>query len=1581
MIDLINKIAEAGILLDIVDGELKLFSGKSDIDADLIAEIKSQKEKIRIYLLESGTLQLTKQQVSKIPVCPESENYPVSDGQRRLWVLNQFEQDSAAYNMVFSKTVEIKEVDIFKMAVNSVLLRHEILRTVFKEDENGELRQVILSPEMLGFEIGYRDFRLAQDGTKAVENYIAKDAYRPFDLEKGPLIRATLLQLADEKFVFYYNMHHIIGDGWSVNVLVRDVLAYYESFAQNKTVVLPVLDIQYKDYAVWQQNQLSSKAYETHQQYWTQQFAASTPVLDLSSDLRRPKLRTSNGKSINTYLSASLSKQLKDFCQQNGGSLFMGLLATLNALFFRYTAERTFVIGCPVAGRSHQDLENQIGFYINTLALKNEVKNTDNFNDLFFTVKQRTLEAYEHQQYPFDRLIEDLVLNRDTSRNPLFDVMLVLQNATESTTSTLQPEDALMELSYKQAASKVDLEFIFEEQGDQISLSLIYNTDIYEQQTVNGLILHFRQLLTALLNYPERNIEEIDFLSGSEKEVLLNEFNDTARDYKKEKTVIDLFHAQVLNNPEGTAVVFDGQKMSYKELDQLSNQFANCLEQDHHIQQGDLVGIKLDRSEWVIVAIFAVLKLGAAYVPVDPEYSSERETHILNDAKVKLLITSEKYQADVRYKLFLIDKSFDVHLYADTIAERKISTGQLVYVIYTSGSTGMPKGVMITHASLMNYLDWGNSFYLGNDLRNGDFGLYTTLSFDLTVTSFFLPLTTGNTLWVFKNNDVQELLKSYLASNISCIKLTPAHISLLKELDIESSSIELAIVGGDSLLQSHIDILRKLNPAIRIYNEYGPTEATVGCMIYEVQFEGGAISIGYPIANTEIYVLNAAHMLQPIGVAGELCIGGEGLAAGYLNRPDLNALKFVPHPFNAGERIYKTGDIARWLPDGNMVFLGRKDDQVKVRGYRIELGEIEASIKQHADLEEVIVLAHENESGEKELMAFFISSKKENISEIRALITKTLPHYMIPSALIQIERVPLTVNGKTDRKALIAMSSLATNDGKSYVAPDNEMESELIKIWEQVLNRNDIGIQDDFFALGGHSLKAIRLITIVHKKYGVKLNVKQIFLNATIKAQAELIMISCKESFDEIHPAAAAAHYPLSFEQRRIWVLSQLEGGSEAFNMPCSFLLNDALDPELFERAIRAVIERHEILRTVFKEDENGEVRQWILRPEEVSPTIQYVDFRNKSWDQIRVYLAEEARFSFDLVNGPLLRMNFLHTDGDKVILNYNMHHIISDGISMQILSNDVISYYNSSKDGQDARPAPLGFHYKDYAVWQKKELKDEKIINQTQFWKNIFKNGIPRVHFPFQKKRPAIYSYEGNSISFSLDKELKSGLTELCSKYKGSMYTTFLFLVKTLIYQYTNATQLMVGSSFSTRIHEGLEKQLGFYINNLPLVTRINPDDTLALFYQNLRDLVFSISEKSWYPLELLVDEIGYKYDAAYPGLFNVLVDYHERNGLSSENESFTSYRYNIPCQFDLSLECFDKADGLVCVFTYNHSLMDEIQMELFKERFLLLVEQLSTSVMDLEQLCLRDLDLDRAVTMLNPGKEKAIFSLEEGF
>ncbi|MFT5822329.1 MAG: amino acid adenylation domain-containing protein/FkbM family methyltransferase [Crocinitomix sp.] len=1477
-------------------------------------------------------------------------SYALSDGQRRLWVLSQFEEGSVSYNLPGSIRLEGEfELDLLQKAFDHLIERHEILRTVFRENSNeadayNEVRQWVLGKENLGFVLEQQDFRKEPNAENLVTAFINEDAYQPFNLESGPLFRATLLQLDDTSFVFYFNMHHIIGDGWSLDLLSKEVFALYEIFKEKQEPNLPELRIQYKDYAAWQLANVASKVFGEYKTYWLKSLAGELPLLNLPSANQRPIVKTSNGNKLSTYINSNVTAKLQNYTQENGGTLFMGLLATWNVLIYRYTAEKSTVVGTPIAGRDHADLQNQIGFYLNTLALKNELNPQEDFNAFYQRLKENTLQSYVHQMYPFDKLVEELELHRDTSRSAVFDVLFTVQNAGEHTAKlalNAQANEKNKNLNADEIVdsgstkAKFDFEFSFLEVADRISLNVVYNSDVYELDTVKSLIQHYKQVLDALLNQPTEKIECLDFLSRAEKQQQLIVFNDKAVAYPKNNTLIELFTAQAKRVPNNVAIVFADKKLTYQELGEQSNQLAHYLNENYKIQPDDLVAIRQERSEWMLISILGVLKAGGAYVPIDPEYPAERISYIETDSDAKLCLDKNELN------------KFKAKQNSYAKSELAIATNEnnLAYVIYTSGSTGKPKGVMVEHKAIVNTI-YAQMAAFG--ITESNHGLeFASFSFDASISEAFIILMAGACLYIIgedERKDPAALVHFINDNEIDIATLPPSYLS---QIDLNAiKGLKKLITAGEA---ANVEKAVAYSEFGTYFNAYGPTETSICGTIYKLEnpLALGTINlpIGTPISNVQTYLLNEAEQLQPIGTIGEICIAGAGLARGYLNQEELSLTKFIANPFKEGERLYKTGDLGRYLPDGNIEYIGRKDDQVKIRGYRIELGEIEQVLSAYSAVEAAIVVTVENQENEKELVAYFTANDSENVLslvELRAYLEQNLPTPMIPAYFVALAEFPITTNGKIDKQALPHPKGLGIASGIEYIAARNEIEEKLVSIWQIALKRDKIGALDGFFALGGNSLKAMRLINEYQKVFNVKLSINDLFLYTSLEAHGNLIESANTVDFVQIPNVSDKNNegYPVSDAQSRLWVLSQFDQGSVEYNMPSSTVLKGDYNLATFKKALEATIDRHEILRTVFKRNKLGEIRQWIVDTTDLKFEVAYEDFRgNTNKDElVQSYINEDAYNTFDLEKGPLLRVALLQVEAEEYVLYFNMHHIIGDGRSIEVLSKDVFAYCEALRQNQTAELPALRIQYKDYSAWQLAQLNGTEAIEHKTFWLNHLSGDLSPIELPSSKLRPLVKTNNGQGLVTSLDAEISDKLKKYTEKKGGTLFMGLLSVWNVLMYRYTGQKDIIVGTPIIGREHFELQDQIGFYVNMLALRNEVNPEESFNDFYQRLKENVLESYTHQQYPFDRLVGDLNPQRDTSRNAVFDMSISYHDTFDVAgiaeekSKDEAIIVTRQS-KSKFDIELHFHEQEEGLAFNLIFNEDVYD---IEMIKDLML---------------------------------------------
>ncbi|REC61343.1 hypothetical protein DRF65_16645 [Chryseobacterium pennae] len=1485
-------------------------------------------------IIEGITKNFTVREYTPIPKAPEQESYPLTPSQQRLWVLSQLEGGSQAYNMPAVVTLRggFNEV-YFEKAFQYLIDRHEILRTSFKSDIlTGEIRQYIAPKEEIHFTIEVLDFAGKNDFE--IEEYLQSANNEVFNLEESPLIRASLLKRDDEENLFFLSMHHIVGDGWSTQVLVSEIVETYNKLLKDGDITINTnvesekvapLSIQYKDYAVWQQEEVKGERYQKAEVYWLEQFEGELPVLELPSYKTRPLIQTYNGDNISHFFSQEFTEKLKKYSEKQGVTLFMTLMAGVKTLLYRYTGQKDIIVGTPIAGREYPDLENQIGLYLNTLALRTRLEEGYNtFNFLLHKEKDFLLSAYEHQIYPFDELVGKLNIKRDSSRSALFDVLVVFQNQSQLRLGGNIRKDIeglqVEEYEYNRKTSQFDVSYMFAEEYDQLKLTIEYNTDIYEAFLIQRMFAHFENLLTKSIEDTEGTtfIEDINYLTGEERHQLLIDFNDTKVDYPSDKTIIELFEEQVCKTPDNVAVVFEDTELSYRELNEQVNQLGDYLRQNYHIVQDDLVAIKLERSEKMIVAILGILKSGGAYVPIDPEYPQERIAYLEQDTNAKVTIDEvflASFQEEIR-------KSQDCYTKDNlTIISRPDS---LAYVIYTSGTTGYPKGVMIENKSVINLiLGQTEEFKLEN---NESVILISNYTFDASVEQIFLALLNGLSLHVVSKeivSDPKDLLNYLTENNITHLHTVP---NILERLDFSNElSLNRIISGGDIFPQR---LLNKLNKyKFCFYNEYGPTETTVTSI--EFLYSGkGDILIGRPISNTKVYILDEELNVLPIGVPGVLYISGAGLSRGYLNKPELTAEKFVENPFDLGSKMYDTGDLARWLPDGNIEFLGRKDFQVKIRGYRIELGEIETHISQFSSFIRQVIVDAKEVNGEKVLIAYYTTDTEDLIdkTELRDYLQSKLPEYMVPVFFVELEFIPLTPNGKIDRKAL---PSVTGEDliRREYVAPRNEMEQKLADIWQEVLVVEKVGVTDNFFELGGHSLMVAQVINRMYQNLTQQISFKDFFSQPIIEKQIYLLKDDRNRELD-IKKYPNINNYIASSTQTSIWLKEHMEKPS-LYNLVHVTKLEGSLDIIKLEKAFKNLVQNEEIFRTSFIREKDHLIAKI---EENAKISIQH------HWDikELDIIIKNEKIILFDLEKPPLLRVNLISSNQLFYVV-ITFHHIALDGLSIHKFYEKLVGYY------VDIPPLYNTPSFKDYMIWRNEENQQNIIRQQRELLIKKFSDVDVTVNIPHIRKEKQVYKGSKRYI-YNYSGEQLENIKRIKNKYNTTIFNILLAGLHGILYKYSKQNTIVTVVPIANRDNHSFEDTLGFFMNTILIKSEFEENISFGNLVNQIKlEFLEGISNN----LCLLEDWASYSNNKILPHL-NIMAsfqNYSDVNQYKIKDIKVNQYpvidNEGVAPLYNLVFRFFGNDENLYLEIEYDTSLVDESYVQRFLNHLNILLKK----------------------------------------
>ncbi|MFB2772383.1 amino acid adenylation domain-containing protein [Pelatocladus sp. BLCC-F211] len=1061
-------------------------------------------------------------QADTIPKRQISQNIPLSFSQQRLWFIDQLYHGSSFYNIPIAFHIKGKlNITALQQSLNEILKRHEIWRTNFRL-VNGEPIQEITATLTWNIPIINLEHLCGQDWEAEVKQLVAKEAIKPFNLTKELLVRATLLKLNEQEHVLLVIMHHIITDGWSCGVFLRELSTLYAAFSTNQPSPLPPLPIQYADFTIWQRDRLKGEFLATQLNYWKQQLSGELPILQLPTDRPRPTVTSFNGAKQYFTLSTALTDALRQLSLQEDATLFMTLLAGFNILLYHYTDQENILIGSPIANRNRAELEGMLGLFVNTLVLRNNLSGNPSFRKFLHRVREVTLDAYAHQDLPFEILVEELQPERNLSRNPLYEVMFVLQN----TPTSVQEVSGLTlrTLEFDSGTAQLDIFLSMFELQEGLTGCLEYNTDIFDATTISQFLNHFQTLLANIIANPEQRICNLSLLNTFEKEQLLFKLNQTSADYQN-ASLNQLFEQQVNLTPDCLALISQSEQLTYRQLNHKVNQLAHYL-QKQGVTQETLVAICLERDLDMVVGILAILKAGGAYIPLDPSYPVERLNFMLSDSQASLLISKQ----EILEKLSLsAAKTVCLDIHKDEIVQESSENpihiskpDHLAYIIYTSGSTGTPKGILGTHRGTVNGLHWLWKTYPFNPEEICC--QKTAISFVDSVWEIFAPLLQGIPTVIIKNEtllDPQLFIETLVKHKVTRVILVPSLLRLLLDnyshLTKKLLQLKLWITSGEALSIKLVETFRELLPFAKLINLYGSSEVSANATYYDTSLlpdQANSVPIGRPIDNTQIYVLNRNLQPTPVGVVGELYIGGDGLARGYLYRPELTQQRFIDNSFIPETKLYKTGDLVRYLKDGNLEYLGRDDEQVKIRGFRVELAEIATVITQHPDVKESIVITEKDDQQNQLLIAYVVAEKESITAQLLRYLQQKLPTYMLPSAFVVLDAFPLTPNGKIDKRALPTNKLIRpnTNDNVMAMAPRNFTELSLVKLWENLLNTSSIGVKDNFFNLGGHSFLAVRLMAQIQDRFGHNLTLSTLFENPTIEKIAPIVSQPFRES-------------------------------------------------------------------------------------------------------------------------------------------------------------------------------------------------------------------------------------------------------------------------------------------------------------------------------------------------------------------------------------------------------------------------------------------------------------------------------------
>ncbi|MCV3214789.1 amino acid adenylation domain-containing protein [Plectonema radiosum NIES-515] len=1439
-----------------LDGErLRCKAPKGILTPQLQAQIAERKAEILAFLHKDA--------VSAIEPVSRTGNLPLSFAQARLWFLDKLQPDSGFYNIpiVWHLSGQLN-VAALQSSLNEIVRRHEALRTNFVTKE-GQPVQVIAATLCLKLEIV--DLLHLPQGEREVETQrlVTTEAVRPFDLEREPLVRLRLLQLGSTEYVFILTAHHIIFDGWSMGVLVQELATLYTAFGTNKppqkVFELPELPLQYADFAVWQRQWFQQEGL-AQLSYWKQQLEGAPTLLELPTDRPRPVIQTNRGGHQRFALSLELGEAMDSLSKRAGVTPFMAFFAAFVTLLYRYTGEKDIVVGTPIAGRNRPEIEGIIGLFVNTLVLRTDLSANPSFEQLLIMVREVSLQAYAHQDLPFEKLVEALQPERSLSHLPLFQVMFDLQNL--PIPSLDLPEITVSSFPVETGIAKFDLSLSMEDTSSGLIAEWEYNSDLFDDSTIARMAGNFQTLLEGIVANPIQPISQLPLLTEVEQHQLLVEWNNTQVDYPLDKCIHQLFEEQVRKTPDAVAVVYEDEQLTYGELNALANQLAHYL-QKLGVREEVLVGICVERSPLMIVGLWGILKAGGAYVPLDPTYPSDRLAHMLDDSQAQILLTQQQLVDSLPKtgaKVICLDVDWQlIATHSQNNPQTELAAHNLAYIIYTSGSTGKPKGVMIEHRSLVNFAQSARDEY---GIGECDRVLQAaSISFDSAGEEIYPCLVSGATL-VLRTADMLSSIPTFLQKcrewKLTVLILVTAYWNqLTSELAATNEtlppSVRLFATGGEKWLPEKLKLwhscmdersrVHNLKEPPLLINGYGATEATIFTTLYNlsnlvIEDTRPQQLIGRAIGNAQTYILDSELQPVPIGVPGELHIGGVGLARGYLHRPDLTDAKFIPHPFNKSERLYKTGDLARYLPDGNIEFLGRIDNQVKVRGFRIELEEIEAVLITHPQVSEAVVIDSEDIPGSKRLVAYVVTRSHSEIkNQLRSFLKQKLPDYMVPSVFVILSALPLTPNGKVDRRALPKPDTARNELETDLVAPSTESEEILAKIWGEVLHLEQVGIHDNFFELGGDSILSIQII-FKAKQSGLQLTAKQIFQHQTI---AELAAVTNVTQTVRAEQGLVTGTFPLTPIQQ--WFFNQNFPEPHHFNQ--SFLLEvpQTLDPAFLSQVVQQLLVHHDALRLRFvQSDSNWE--QINTKPDDTIP-FSHVDISATPETEQKAAIASTAtslQTSLNLSSGPIARVAFFALGTDKASrLLIIIHHLAVDGVSWRILLEDLETAYQQISRGEKIQLRPKTTSFKDWAEKLNSYARSDTAKKELTYWQGISRKHITRLPVDYVLGANTVASTRIVSVSLSPE-ETRALLQEVPKAYKTQINDILLTALVQILSKWTGSNSVLLDLEGHGRedIFEDvdLSRTVGWFTTTFPVLLELKATD-------NLGDAIKSIKEQ----------------------------------------------------------------------------------------------------------------------------------------
>ena len=1489
----------------------------------------------------------------------ETKDGILSAGQKSLWFLQQLAPENTAYHLNFPAVIKNDDFDAerLKQAFEKIALTHDSLRSTFFVKNGEPFRKIHDLPL-----IEWQENDFSNLSKNEIKELIKLEFQKPFDLVNGPLLRIGLWKTGNGEILLSLSIHHIIADFWSLALIVKQLGEFYNR-AENETVENPETLNNYEQFVFEEKKYLESDAGKNAGLFWRKQLSGELPVLDLPFDFPRPPMQTFNGEMSHFKIDTALVEKLKKLSVEHETTLFTTLLTAYKILLHRYTNQSDIVVGTPTSGRKNYEYKNLVGYFVNPVAVRSFPETRLSFADYLDNVKKTFLEVLKNQNYPFLRVVENVTQTVDPSRSPVFQTMFILQqsplgdlpdlakwaqgkSSVELNLGKLKLESEEIEQTY----SQFDLSMMVAEHAGEFSAAIQYNSDLFKRQTVERIGRNFNKLLKSIVENPHKSIAELDLLSAEEYEKVVFEWNNTAGTYDQNGLIHKLFEKQAEKFPQKIALSVGNTSLTYRELNEQANRFAGFLRK-RGVTNEDRIAVYLNRSEKLIIALLGILKSGAAYVPLDTAYPKNRLSLMLEDSRSKFVIT-ESLLASVPVstaEVINIDEMRDdFQKFGRENLETALNSRNLAYIIYTSGSTGKPKGVAIEHRNVCALIDWAETIFSIEETKK--VLASTSICFDLSVFEIFFTLSRGGEICLVEN--ALELINSENISGITLINTVPSAMTELCRSKKIPETVETVNLAGEPLLNHLVEKVYSNKQVKRLYNLYGPSEDTT-YSTFALMPDGQSVNslIGKPIRNTQVYLLNEKLMPVPIGAAGEIYLGGDGVTRGYFNRSEITAEKFIPDNLSgkSGARLYKTNDLARFSENGDLIFLGRSDHQVKIRGYRIEPGEIETRIGLHPSVKETIVTAYTKNAEEKYIVGYIVPNEGFEISksEIKTYLAEHLPEYMIPSVIVFLDSLPLTPNGKIDRKSLPIPAGFDENSQENYIPPRTPVEEVVVNQIAEILGRREIGIYSNFFENGGHSLSATQLAYRLRQIFQTEIPLKTIFEKPDAAGLAAFIgetLVSGKKlKSSRIEKIIERKPLRLSSAQKKLWFIEQIRPLSAAYNVSGAMRLEGDLDIKALQNAFEIIINRHDSLRTRFIEIE-GEPFQII---EDIRHLNLEIEDRRHAKNNLDSEIKAEACRGFDLNAGKLIRVRLWRTGKNEYVLLLVMHHIITDGWSLGVLVKEIKREYERQIDGGKSSAEEIDenkiLQYGDFAEWQISRMENGELSPHIEFWQKKLDGLNGSLELPTDYIRPAEPTFRGAKIPLKISNQTVAELKKIEQSEGVTLFMILLSALNILLSRYSGETDICIGVPVANRLHPETENIIGFFVNSLVIRTQFGTNETVETLIQKTRKNAIEAYSHQELPFDVLVENLPVAREISRNPIFQIAFALQNTpaESLSLPGVKCTAIEVDTESsKFDLTFDLRETENGLEGYLEYSTDIFSEPTITQMAKHFVRITE-----------------------------------------